>query len=99
VIPVAAAWCGGSNKRESIMGELRRMCRRHMVLRGFSEKTIESYGHAMVELAKAYPGVSLDQLTKDQIQVHLLDLIQNRSCRGQQSTFAVARFVCFTMRC
>jgi hypothetical protein len=46
------------------MSELGKKFRQHMVLRGFSERTIESYGHAMVQLAKAYPGVSLDQLSQ-----------------------------------
>jgi len=63
------------NKRESVMGELGRMYRRHMVLRGFSENTIESYKRAMVALTKAYPGRPPDQLSKEEIQAHLVDLI------------------------
>ena len=77
------------------MGELGRMYRRQMVLRGFSEKTIESYGHAMVELAKAYPGISLDQLSKEQIPVHIVDLITKRKLAWSTVNVSISAFRLF----
>jgi site-specific recombinase XerD len=48
-----------------------------MVLRGLSPKTIEGYQYAMVDLVRAYRK-SPDQLTNDQIQIHLQRLIEER---------------------
>ena len=45
------------------MSELGKKFRQHMVLRGFSDKTVESYEHAIVDLLRAYPGRAPDQLS------------------------------------
>jgi hypothetical protein len=50
------------------MGEMGRLFREHMVLRGFAEATKESYEHALIDLVRAYEGTSPDQLTCEQVR-------------------------------
>lgn len=59
------------------MGALRDQFHRYMILRGLSPKTIKVYQEAMIDLVRAYR-VSPDQLTNDQIQAHLQQLIEVR---------------------
>lgn len=59
------------------MGALRVRFQRFLTLRGLSPKTIQIYQDAMVDLVRAYR-ISPDRLTNDQIQNHLLWLIEER---------------------
>lgn len=59
------------------MSELRTRMIRDMALRGFSPRTHESYVAAVLKLAKYYHR-SPDQLTDDEVQAYLAQLIQER---------------------
>lgn len=76
------------------MGALRERFRGHMVLRGLSPKTIESYDHAMVDLVRGY-GVSPDRLSNDQIQAHLQRLIEQRRAAWSTVNVYFSAFRCF----
>jgi integrase/recombinase XerD len=76
------------------MGALREAFRRHMRLRGFAEKTQESYEYAMVELTRAY-GVSPDQLTNEQIQAHLDRVIGAKHLAWTTVNVRYSAYQCF----
>lgn len=76
------------------MGELGRKFRQHMVLRGFAEATKESYEAAMVGLVRAHGGISPDQLTCEQVQAHLVTLIE-RKLAWSTVNVHMSAFQCF----
>jgi len=84
-----------SNESESVMSELGRRFRQHMVLRGFAAATKESYEGAMVALVRAHGGVSPDKLTRDQIQAHVAWLIGERRLSWNTVNVHVCAFRCF----
>jgi hypothetical protein len=57
------------------MGELGRKFRQHMLVCGYAESTRESYEQAMVALVRAYGGTSPDQLSCDQVQAFIANLV------------------------
>ena len=76
------------------MGALRDRFLQYMRLKGFAEKTQESYERAMVELARAYQ-VSPDTLTNAQIQEHLDQLIRVRKWAWSTVNVQVSAYRCF----
>lgn len=76
------------------MGALRERFEQYMRLRGFAEKTQKSYRHAMIDLVRAYR-VSPDQLTNDQIQVHLDRLIRERRAAWSTANVYFSAYRCF----
>ena len=56
--------------KESVMSVLREQFLQYMRLKGFAQKTLDSYERAVVDLTKAY-GVSPDALSNTQFN-HLL---------------------------
>jgi len=76
------------------MGELRERFGQHMRLRGFAEKTQESYLRAMLDLVRAYR-VSPDQLTNEQIQAHLDRLIRERRLAWSTVNVYFSAYRCF----
>ena len=77
------------------MGELGRKFRQHMVLRGFAAATKESYEHAMVDLVRAYAGMSPDGLTCEQIQAHVTSLTEQRHLAWTTVNVYVSAYRCF----
>lgn len=82
-------------QRESVMGELGRKFRQHMLLRGFAEATKESYKYAMVDLVRAYNGTSPELLTRDQIQAHVASLATQRKLAWSTINVYVSAYQCF----
>lgn len=58
------------------MKKFHELYRQQMLLRGYSGRTMESYEYAMVELARAYPESSVDQLSTAEVQAHVEALIK-----------------------
>lgn len=77
------------------MGELGRKFRQHMLVRGYSEATRESYEQAVVALVRAYGGTSPDQLSCDQVQAFLADLIGKKKRAWSTVNVYVSAFRCF----
>jgi len=77
------------------MSELGKKFRQHMVLRGFSDKTVESYEHAIVDLLRACPGRSPDQLSHDEIQSHVASLTTQRKLSWSTINVYVSAYRCF----
>jgi integrase/recombinase XerD len=76
------------------MSVLRDRFTRHMILRGFSPKTIEAYLHAVQGLALYYKRPP-DQLNNDQIQSYLSYLIQYRQLAWSSVNITFSGFRCF----
>ena len=76
------------------MGELRERFGQYMRVRGFAEKTRESYDHAMVELTRAYM-VAPDQLSNEQIQAHLDHVIGDRHLAWTTVNVRCSAYQCF----
>lgn len=76
------------------MDTLGEQFRRHMRLRGFAERTQDSYEYAMADLAKAY-GMPLDKLTNEQIQAHLDRLIRERHICWNTINVRFSAYRCF----
>jgi integrase/recombinase XerD len=83
-----------AESKESVMGALREQFGRHMRLRGFAEKTQESYERAMVDLVRAYR-VSPDQLSNEQIQIHLDRLTRERHLAWNTVNVYFSAYRCF----
>ena len=76
------------------MSVLRQQFLQFMRLKGFAQKTLDSYEGAMVDLAKAYK-VSPDTLSNAQIQAHLDHLIQARKLAWCTVNVRVSAYRCF----
>jgi len=76
------------------MGTLREQFRQYMRVRGFAEKTQESYEYAMVELVRAY-GVSPDRLSNAQIQAQLDHVIGDRHLAWTTVNVRCSAYQCF----
>jgi len=76
------------------MGALRERFEQYMRLRGFAEKTQQSYRHAMVDLVRAYR-VSPDRLTTEQIQSHLDRVIRERRAAWSTANVYFSAYRCF----
>lgn len=76
------------------MSVLRERFVQYMRLRGFAEKTKESYLRAVVDLARAYR-VSPDVLTNDQIQAHLDRLMRERHVAWATANVYFSAYRCF----
>ena len=76
------------------MGELRERFRQHMRLKGFADKTQESYERAMVDLVREYK-VPPDQLSQEQIQAHLDRLIREKHLAWSTVNVHCSAFQCF----
>lgn len=76
------------------MGALRDQFLQYMRLKGFADRTIESYEGALVELTRAY-GVAPDTLSIAQIQAHLDHLIRVRKLAWSTVNVRVSAFRCF----
>ena len=79
------------------MTELRRRMDEDMVVRGFAERTRETYLGAVTGLAKHYRR-SPDQITDEEVQAYLLYLIRDRqrswntcTCRPTACGFSTTR--------
>ena len=76
------------------MGALRERFQRHMRLKGFAEKTQESYERAVVDLTKEYR-VSPDTLSNDQIQSHLDRVLREQHLAWSTMNVRVSAFRLF----
>lgn len=76
------------------MGALRDQFLQYMRLRGFADKTVESYQRAMVDLVRAYK-VSPDRLNNEQIQAHLDHLIRGRKLAWSTVNVRMSAYQCF----
>jgi len=76
------------------MGALRDQFLQYMRLKGFAEKTQESYENALVDLARVH-GVSPDTLNNTQIQAHLDRLINERKMAWSTVNVRMSAFRCF----
>ena len=76
------------------MGELRERFGQYMRLKGFADKTRESYERAVVDLTKEY-WVSPDQLNQEQIQAHLDRLISEEHLAWSTVNVHCSAFKCF----
>ena len=77
------------------MGEMGRLFRQHLVLRGFSESTKELYEYAMVELVREYGGRSPETLTLAEVQAHLVRLTTQRKLAWSTLNVRVSAYRCF----
>ena len=77
------------------MGEMGKLFRQHMVLRGFAEATEELYEHAMVDLVQAYGGRSPETLTLAEVQAHLARLTTHRKLAWTTLNVRVSAYRCF----
>ena len=66
----------------------------HMILRGFSPRTHESYLHAMIELARYYKRPP-DQLSNEEIQAFLIHIITVRRLAWSTVNVYFSAFRCF----
>ena len=82
-------------KRELVMGELGKLFRQHLVLRGLAETTKELYEHAMVDLVRAYGGRSPETLTLEEVQAHLAHLATQRKLAWSTLNVRVSAYRCF----
>lgn len=73
---------------------LRKRFNDHMILRGFSPKTKDSYIGAVAGLAKYYR-ISPDKLNNDQIQAYLLYLIKDRKLAWSSVNIVFSALRCF----
>ncbi|MFO7642487.1 MAG: site-specific integrase [Candidatus Competibacteraceae bacterium] len=76
------------------MSELRDRFGRHMRLKGFADKTQESYERAVVDLVREYR-VSPEQLSQEQIQAHLDRLICERHLAWSTVNVHCSALQCF----
>ena len=76
------------------MGALRDQFLQYMRLKGFAERTLESYENALVDLTKAYR-VSPDTLSNEQIQAHLDHLIRREQKAWSTVNVRVSAYRCF----
>ena len=76
------------------MGVLRERFQQHMRLKGFADRTRESYERAMVRLTKEYR-VSPDTLSNDQIQSHLDRVIREHHLAWSTVNVRVSAFRLF----
>ncbi len=76
------------------MGALRNQFRQYMRLKGFAERTQDSYEYAIVDLTREYR-VSPDQLSQDQIQAHLDRLIRERHAAWSTVNVRYTAYRCF----
>jgi site-specific recombinase XerD len=76
------------------MGALRERFGQHMRLKGFADKTQDSYEHAMVDLVREYR-VPPDQLSQEQIQAHLDRLIREQHLAWSTVNVRCSAFQCF----
>ncbi len=76
------------------MGALRERYLQYMRVKGFADRTIESYEAAMVELTRTY-GMAPDALSNAQIQEHLDHLIRVRHLAWSSVNVRVSAFRCF----
>jgi integrase/recombinase XerD len=77
------------------MGELGRKFRQHMLVCGYAESTRESYEQAMVALVRAYDGASPDQLSCDQVQAFIANLVGEKKRAWSTVNVYVSAFRCF----
>ena len=76
------------------MGALRERFQQHMRLKGFAERTQESYDNALVGLTREY-GVSPDTLSNEQIQSHLDRVIREHHLAWSTVNVRVSAFRLF----
>ena len=76
------------------MGALRERFHQHMRLKGFAEKTQESYDRAVLDLTKEYR-VSPDTLSNDQIQSHLDRVLRQQHLAWSTMNVRVSAFRLF----
>ena len=77
------------------MGEMGRLFRQHLVLRGFAKATKELYEHAMVDLVRAYGGRSPETLTCEEVQAHIVHLTTQRKLAWSTLNVRVCAYRCF----
>ena len=76
------------------MGALRERFHQHMRLKGFAERTQESYERAVLDLTREY-GVSPDTLSNEQIQSHLDRVIREKHLAWSTVNVRVSAFRLF----
>ncbi len=76
------------------MSKLRDQFLQYMRLKGFAQKTMDSYERAIVDLSKAHK-VSPDTLSNAQIQAHLDDLIRVKRRAWSTVNVRVSAYRCF----
>ena len=77
------------------MGALRDQFLRHMRLKGFADKTLESYESALMDLARAHDNVSPATLSNEQIQAYLDRLITQEKKAWSTVNVRVSAYRCF----
>ena len=76
------------------MGELGRKFRKNMLLCGYAEATRESYEQAVCALVRAYGGTSPDQLSCDQVQAFIANLVGVKKRAWRTVNVYVSAFRC-----